>query len=318
MISTTSSPIRILFFGTPKFASDILLGLHQFSFFRIVGVITGTSKIRGRHSLAPTDVCKTAKQLGLSVFECDSPKSEALLEFVQSVPSDIGVIVAWKILPEPIYRQPKYGTINLHASLLPQYRGAAPIQRAIWNGEKETGLTVFLLNAGIDTGQILLQKKLPLYDTDTTGDVLERFAPIGISLLKDAILGICNQTLTPIPQSDTLATLAPKIRPEERWIRWEQSAEEIKRQIHALSPEPCAITEVENQRILFYRATTSPISTDHPYGTILVEKREVKFVTGKGTLIAQSLCLEGKKIMTGAEFYNGYQRFHLQRCRVFV
>ncbi|MCX7834734.1 MAG: methionyl-tRNA formyltransferase [bacterium] len=318
MNNSTFSPIRVIYFGTPKFASSILLHLNNSPFIQIVGVVTGIPKTRGRNASVPTDVAKVAKRLGLDVFECDSPKSDVLYHYLQNASADVGVVVAWKILPERIFTAPKFGTINLHASLLPKYRGAAPIQRAIWNGEKESGLTVFLLNSGIDSGKILLQKKCPLYDTDTTGDVLERFIPIGAEMLEEAIVALYQNTINPIEQQDDLVTLAPKIKPEERRINWNQPAIQILRQIHALSPEPCAYTEVDQIRILFYRVSIAPKEENYPCGTILVEKGQIKFVTSDGTLVAESLCLEGKKKMTGKEFYNGYRHFHLKRCHIFV
>lgn len=317
MSTTPKDRYRILYFGTPQFSSDILYGLSLDDRLEIIGVVTGKRKLRGRHSSVPTPVAITAEKLGIPVFECDQPKSIELKEFVDSFPADFGIIVAWRILPETIYSAPRFGTMNLHGSLLPKYRGAAPVQRAIWNGETKTGLTVFLLNQGVDTGNVLLQEKMAISDHETSGDLFEKMTPIGIELLKTAIIGFATNQLTPQLQPNEQTTPAPKIKPSERWIHWNESSIMIRNQIHALSPSPCAITLVDGVRVLFYRVSAIEVDTirdDNDVGTISLTPHTLMIRTVDGWLRIHSLAIEGKRVMSDQEFLNGYRSWHSKRC----
>ena len=301
---------RIIYFGTPQFAADVLRSVHSNPDLRIELVVTGVAKTRGRHSTVPTPVAVTANELGLPILETDTPKDSELLQRIQSISPDLGVIVAWRILPEDVYAAPRMGTVNLHGSLLPKYRGAAPIQRAIWNGETETGLTVFLLDKGVDTGNVLLSRKIPIEPTDTAGDLLKRFVPIGVELLRTAVTGLAEGNLTPQPQSSESASPAPKIKPEERWIDWSLPATKIRQQIHALSPEPAAVTKYGDTRIILFRAHEIDNEDGGEPGRIIVEKNGLRIATGEGWLAIDNAAREGKKAMTGAEFARGIQQWN--------
>ncbi len=301
----SQKPLEIVFFGTPQIAADVLTALASDNRFAIKLVVTGVAKPRGRHSLVPTIVADCAAKLGLPVFETDSPKDPALVDKINEVAPDFGIIVAWRILPEAVYAAPKRGTLNLHGSLLPKYRGAAPIQRSVWNGDQETGLTVFLLDRGVDTGKIVLSKTLPVSPKDTSGDLFQRFAPIGADLLIEALVGLAEERLVPMTQPLGEATPAPKIKQVERWIDWTQTAESIRRHIHALSPEPCATTKLGETRVLLYRVKEIDRSESANPGTILVDKRGCYVATGAGWLEIVEAAREGKRPLCGMEFARG-------------
>ncbi|MDK9699617.1 MAG: methionyl-tRNA formyltransferase [bacterium] len=299
--------MKLVYFGTPDFAAKILHGLLSNPLEAEVAlVVTGKSKPRGRHSLVPTPVAQTAQEFALPVFECDSPKDPLLVQTIQEIQLDLGVIVAWRILPEAVFAAPKLGTINLHGSLLPLYRGAAPVQRAVWNGARETGLTVFRLDRNIDTGNILLSKSVEVSKSDTSGDIFEKFVPVGIDLLREAIHRFVMGIVETVPQPMIGATPAPKIKPEERWIDWTQPVEYVRRHIHALSPEPGAVTIVDKERVLLYRVAVDLNATETaPPGTIRIEKKNWRVRCGDGWLQIIEAAREGRKVLTGSEFANG-------------
>jgi len=301
---------RIIYFGTPQFAADVLQGLHNDTRIKIELVVTGSAKARGRHSSVPTPVATTATSLSIPVFETDDPKSPELLEKIESIHPDLGVIVAWRILPESVYSSPRLGTVNLHGSLLPKYRGAAPIQRAIWNGELETGMTVFLLDKGIDTGNVLLSQIIPIDPLDTSGDLFNRFAPLGVVLLQKAITGLTEGILTLHQQSSESATPAPKIKPDERRIDWAYNSNNLRCQIHALSPEPGAVTNYGDIRVIILRVREIYNEENREPGTIVIDKKHLRVATGDGWLQIDEIAREGKKAMSGVEFSRGIQQWN--------
>ncbi len=257
--------MRLLFAGTPDFAVPSLRRLHA-SEQDIIGVVTVPDKPRGRgQRMLPSAVKKAAKQLQLPVLQPSDLEAEDFLEEVRSLKPDLMVVVAFRILPESCYTLPGYGAINLHASLLPKYRGAAPIQRAIMNGESRTGVSTFFLERTVDTGEILVQKSIDIGSDETAGSVHDRLAELGAEVVLETVKGIEAVTLEPSPQEDTQATKAPKITKKDREIIWSKSVKDVHNQIRALSPYPGAFTLWNETRLTIYQGRVgTTISGSNP------------------------------------------------------
>ncbi|MCW3087116.1 MAG: methionyl-tRNA formyltransferase, partial [Sediminibacterium sp.] len=239
-------PLKIAFMGTPDFAVASLDALVNAG-CNIVAVITAPDKPAGRGmKLTESAVKKYAAGKGLPVLQPEKLKSPAFIEQLRALQADLQVVVAFRMLPEVVWNMPPLGTINVHGSLLPQYRGAAPIHWAVINGEKETGVTTFRLKHEIDTGDILLQKKIPIGDDETTGEVHDRMKVIGAGLLVDTIRGLADHTLLPMDQSILLEhgpkelRHAPKLFTEDCQLNWERPASELHNRVRGLSPFPGA------------------------------------------------------------------------------
>ena len=333
-LPTADSQLRTIFMGTPEFAVASLDALVQAG-YNIVGVITAPDKPAGRGlKLTESAVKKYAAEKGLHTLQPEKLKNLQFIEELAALKADIQVVVAFRMLPETVWNMPAMGTINLHGSLLPQYRGAAPINWAVINGEKETGVTTFKLQHEIDTGNILLQESFPIGDDETAGEVHDRMKEIGAKLLVRTLQGLEDRSLSEKPQSlivnselsivneklqgtDSLLTTqhsplkhAPKIFTETCKIDWNKSVEEIHNLIRGLSPFPAAFTMFNNKTLKIYRdkkdASPNP-SGRQPGSFVTDEKTYLKFVAKDGYIHATEVQLEGKKKMMIEEFLRGFR-----------
>jgi methionyl-tRNA formyltransferase len=290
--------IRIVFMGTPEFAVASLAALKTAD-CNIVGVVTAPDKPAGR-GLKPQEsaVKKYAVEKGLKLLQPEKLKNPHFLKELADLNADLQVVVAFRMLPEIVWNMPAMGTINVHASLLPQYRGAAPINWAIINGETETGVTTFKLKHEIDTGDILLQDKILIGENDTAGELHDKMKVLGAELLVKTIRLLAHKTLLEKPQTgfDKELIHAPKIFTETCRIDWTQSTNEIHNLVRGLSPYPVAFTEMHGKKIKIYRAEKElgeansipgKIETDH--------KTYLRFCCPDGYIYAKELQLEERK-----------------------
>ncbi len=306
--------IRIVFMGTPEFAVASLAKLVDAG-CNIVGVVTAPDKPAGRGmELQQSAVKKYASEKGLTVLQPEKLKSPEFIASLQSLKADLQVVVAFRMLPEIVWNMPPMGTVNVHGSLLPQYRGAAPINWAIINGETFTGVTTFKLKHDIDTGDILLQEKIEIGEYETAGELHDKMKENGAGLLLKTIMGIAKGNLIEVPQHQTSnikqQTLlhAPKIFTETCHINWNKSAMEIFNLIRGLSPYPAAFTELENKKLKIFKA--EKIITNHQAKAGSFEtdgKNFLRFACIDGFINITELQLEGKKKMNTADFLRGYR-----------
>lgn len=251
---TTSKKLRIVFMGNPEFAVPSLEALHHAG-QEIVAVVTGTDKKRGRgNELSPSVVKRKAIELGLLVIEQDSMREPEFADRLRSLNADLFIVVAFKVLPPALLDIPSIGSINLHASLLPKYRGAAPIHWAVIRGESETGVTVFFLDEQVDTGKYLLQDRMLIGPDDTTGDVYSSLMKLGANSLVRSVEMISSGKYTLTEQDDTMSTSAPKIFPEQAKIDLSMSALEVVNHIRGMNPYPSAWTLVDGKKLKVYRS----------------------------------------------------------------
>ncbi|MCB9251265.1 MAG: methionyl-tRNA formyltransferase [Flavobacteriales bacterium] len=245
--------MRIVFYGTPDFAVTSLERILEAG-FNLVAVVTAPDKPSGRGmKLKSSPVKECAVKHGIPVLQPQNLKSDEFEEQLKSLDPDLQVIIAFRMLPEKVWNFPEKGTVNLHASLLPQYRGAAPINRAIINGETETGVTTFFLKHEIDTGDLLLQKKVTINPDDTAGTLHDKLMNVGADLMVETLRGIVSNTLEPVPQKDILnLKTAPKIFPKDCEINWYTEGLKIKNLIRGLSPYPGAYTHHQNKILKIY------------------------------------------------------------------
>jgi methionyl-tRNA formyltransferase len=307
--------LRIIFMGTPEFAVaslDALLKAGE----HVVAVITAPDKPAGRGlKLQESDVKKYAKEKGLHILQPEKLKNPAFLEELRSLQADIQVIVAFRMLPEVVWNMPPLGTINLHGSLLPQYRGAAPINWAVINGEKETGVTTFRLKHEIDTGNIFLQEKITIGDDETAGELHDRMKETGAALLVKTIQGLAAGTLQPVSQEDMLEQNkmqeirhAPKIFTETCRIDWNRSVHDIYNQVRGLSPYPGAFTFLHQKTFKIFRAekqVEAPVVSPGQYETD--NRSMLRFAGTDGYIAVKEIQLEGKKKMQTGDFLRGYR-----------
>ncbi|HSC36902.1 MAG TPA: methionyl-tRNA formyltransferase [Chitinophagaceae bacterium] len=328
------SDLRIVFMGTPEFAVASLDALVQAG-GNIVGVITAPDKPAGRGmKLTQSAVKQYAVEKGLHVLQPEKLKNPDFLGELKALQADIQVVVAFRMLPELVWNMPPMGTINLHGSLLPQYRGAAPINWAVINGEKETGVTTFKLQHAIDTGDILLQERFPIGQDETAGEVHDRMKEIGARVLVETVKGLAAGTLTETPQvvsgelsvvsaassigqsapgsqlttDNSLLKHAPKIFTETCKIDWTKPVDDIYNLIRGLSPYPAAFTVLQDKTMKIYRAKKEPAATVATTGEWKTDQKSfLKFAGANGYIHVTELQLEGKKKMTVEEFLRGYR-----------
>lgn len=297
--------MNIVFMGSPDFAIPSLEKIFN-SNHTIQAVVSNVDKRRGRGSeLAPTIVKAKALELGLPVIEVEDLKSEEFENTLKELNPDLFVVVAFRILPKNILEIPKIGSINLHASLLPKFRGAAPIHWAVIKGEVETGCTIFFLDEKVDTGNIILQKKIPIGDNDTTGDIYSKLMEEGSEQLLAAIDLIESDNYDLKKQEDSKATPAPKLFNENTRIDFTKTAGEVHNLIRGLNPFPVAWTTWNDKKVKIFSSKLGPEIKVAP--SKLLEK-EGKLLAGcrEGTIEITELQLPGKKRMSSAEFINGY------------
>jgi methionyl-tRNA formyltransferase len=301
---------RIVFMGTPEFAVASLDAILRAG-YPVVAVITAPDKPAGRGmQLAESAVKKYAREMGLLILQPEKLKAPAFLDQLRSLAADLQIVVAFRMLPEVVWNMPPMGTVNLHGSLLPQYRGAAPINWAVINGETETGVTTFKLQQDIDTGNILLQDRFPIGPTETAGDVHDLMKEIGARLLVRTIEGLAANNLTAIPQENP-ANLkhAPKIFTETGHIDWTKPTTEIYNLIRGLSPFPTAFTHLDGKLLKIYQSIPAlePHPTLPPGQVDTDQKSYLQFATADGYIRVTEIQLEGKKKMKVEDFLRGYK-----------
>jgi len=319
----TKKKLRIIFMGTPEFAVASLKTLIEGD-YNIVCVVTSPDKPVGRHGSVkqPSAVKQFALQAVLPILQPEKLKDEGFLSDLKALKADIQIVVAFRMLPEAVWNMPTFGTFNLHASLLPQYRGAAPINWAIINGEKETGVTTFFINQNIDTGKIIFQRQTPVSETDDAGTVHDRLMTIGASLVKETVDQLINNngTVTTVSQ-DTFYTdqnelkQAPKIFKDTCIIDWRQSADNVYNFIRGLSPYPTAwttLTMIDGKTIDLKVFVSEKIYESHDLlpGTVRTDgNKRLKVAVIDGYISILYLQPAGKKRMTVKDFLNGYNIF---------
>ncbi|WP_140939617.1 methionyl-tRNA formyltransferase [Sphingobacterium lumbrici] len=303
--------MRIIFMGTPDFAVASLSALLAAG-ENIVAVVTPPDKPAGRgQKLHQSAVKIFAEANNLPVLQPEKLKDTGFIDTLRSLKADIQVVVAFRMLPEVVWNMPPLGTINVHASLLPQYRGAAPINHAIINGEKESGVTTFLLQHEIDTGNILLSASVAIDENDNAGSLHDKLMNAGANTLIKTIQELKSNTLQPIPQQDIIETQlkhAPKIFKDDCLIDWNSDIQTIYNKIRGLSPYPAAFTYLDKKVLKIYIAEKEEKNNTLQPGTYDTDgKSYLKFSGSDGLLSIKQLQIEGKKKMSVEEFLRGYR-----------
>ena len=301
-------PWRIVFFGTPSFALPSLRGLLDGP-DEMVGVVTQPDREKGRgRKIVISPIKELALRHGLTPLQPEKVKEEAFQEAVQGLHPDLFVVVAYgQILPKPLLNIPKYGAVNVHASLLPRYRGAAPIAWAILKGEKVTGVTTMVMDEGMDTGNILLQAEVPIGREETCENLHDRLAPLGAQLLSITIERMKAGDLRAVPQDHSRATYAPPLKKEDGHIHWEKGAGEIDRQVRAFNPWPGAFTKWGDRLVKIYRGEIRERTAEGKAGAVVwVGSDFVEVAAGEGSYLIKEVQLEGRKKMTLREFLSGH------------
>ncbi len=300
--------------GTPEFAVPSLDKLLQAGYY-IVGVITAPDKLAGRGlNLQQSAIKKFAVEKGLKILQPEKLKNPEFLQELQSLHADLQIVVAFRMLPEVVWNMPPMGTVNLHGSMLPQYRGAAPINWAIINGEKETGATTFKLQHQIDTGNILLQQKIIIGDDETAGELHDKMKEVGAELLVKTVNELIEGRLKEIPQSSLSPSAgiekemhAPKLSTETSKINWSKNVDEIYNLIRGLSPNPAAFTFLNTKTLKIYKAKKEVIQPIIAEGNFETDKKTfLKFACTNGYISIKELQLEGKKRMSIEDFLRGF------------
>ena len=310
--------LRIVYMGTPEFAVEPLKRLVEEG-YNVVGVVTMPDKPAGRgQHLQESPVKKYALEEDIPILQPEKLRDEDFLVQLKLSQADIQVVVAFRMLPEVVWNMPRLGTFNLHASLLPQYRGAAPINWAIINGEKETGVTTFFLKHEIDTGNIILQRSTPIHDEDNLGTLYDHLMNMGADLVVETMERITMGDVSTMPQDDGVAVHpAPKIFKEDCKINWQKSAIELHNFVRGLSPYPAAFTEVKNDKgqVLSLKVLETEVidqTVSEQPGTLISDgKKQLYFATEEGYLSIKRLQLAGKKAMTTEELLRGTKLFSL-------
>ncbi|MCR9133525.1 MAG: methionyl-tRNA formyltransferase [bacterium] len=296
--------MNIVFMGSPEFAIPSLEKLHATK-HTISAVVSNVDKRRGRgKSLSPTPVKAKALELGLPVIEVEDLKSEEFAKRISELEPDLLVVVAFRVLPVSILKIPKIGSVNLHASLLPKYRGAAPIHWAIMHGEEKTGCTIFFLDEKVDTGKVVLQRETDIGWEETTGDVYERLRLMGSDALVDAIHLIDSGSYQLAAQNDAEATPAPKLFKEHCHIDFTKNVDEVHNLIRGLSPFPTAFAMLKDEKVNVYKA--KPGADAHiDAGEILIKNDQLLVGCADGTIEVLELQFPGKRRMSADEFLAG-------------
>ena len=297
-------PFRIVFMGTAEFAVPSLDALLAAG-YPIPVVVTAPDKPQGRGlAMRPSQVKRRALSAGLPVLQPPLLKDPSFADAIRALDPDLIVVVAFRILPPSVFTIPRLGSMNLHASLLPRYRGAAPINRAIMMGETETGVTTFLLDEKIDTGGILLQERTPIFPDDDAGSLHDRLEHIGAEVVLRTVRLIEQGKAVPRTQDSSVASPAPKIFHEDCRILWEKPANVIRNQIRGLSPAPGAFFHHADRTIKAFRADV--VEGRALPGHVNAGKDFLHVGTGEGLLSLEELQMEGRKRMPVAEFLRGY------------
>ena len=299
--------MRIVFMGTPDFSVNALENIVKAG-HDVVGVITQPDKPKGRgEKMQYTPVKEKALELELDVYQPQRVKEPEFIDKLKEMNPDAIVVIAFgQILPKAILDMPKYGCINVHASLLPKYRGAAPIQWSVIDGEKETGVTTMYMNEGLDTGDIIDKVVVPIDEKETGGSLFDKLAIEGGKLILKTLIELENGTAVRTPQDDSKSNYAGMINKQLGKIDFNKSAKEIERLIRGLNPWPSAYTKMDGKTLKIWDADVDDSENDSAPGTITeVGKDFIRVATGKGSLKILELQLEGKKRMKTRDFLNG-------------
>ncbi|MDX2494315.1 MAG: methionyl-tRNA formyltransferase [Desulfuromusa sp.] len=302
--------LRTVFMGTPEFALQTLEGLLV-SGVNLVGVYTQPDRPKGRgKKLAASPVKQLALEQGIPVFQPQKLRDPLAVKELQNLQPDLIIVVAYgQILPKAVLEIPRYYCINVHASLLPKYRGAAPINKAIIDGETETGVTTMLMDVGLDTGDMLVKRSLDIGANETAGQLHDRLALLGRKAMEETLNQLCTETLRAEKQDDSLSCYAPMMKKEDGLIDWQRSAIEIHNQVRGLDPWPGAYTYLDEE-VLKISATTVETDLSGEPGTILsADKTGVRIACGEGTLVVGELQLPGKKRLAVMNFLSGKPLF---------
>ncbi len=301
--------MKILFMGTPDFALFSLKGLCE-NGYDVIGVVTQPDKPKGRgYVLTPPPVKVYAQEQGIPVYQPNSLRTEEFATLLAELDPELIAVVAYgKILPKNVLDYPKYGCVNVHGSLLPEYRGAAPMQRAIIDGKKVTGITTMFMAEGLDTGDMLLKAECPIGENDNFETIHDRLGALGASLLRDTIDGLEKGEITPEPQDHSKSTHTSKITKEDCQIDFSLDCDTVHNLIRGLSPIPLALTHTPDGKIL--KIVESEIcereSENAEYGKVAsVGNGKIRVLCGKGSINVLKLLPEGKGRMSAADFVRG-------------
>mgnify|MGYP000076412374 CR=1 FL=1 len=306
--------LKIIFAGTPEFAAASLTALLD-SEHEVIAVYTQPDRPAGRgRKLAASPVKALALEHNLPVLQPVSLRDEVAQQELAALNADVMIVVAYGlILPEPVLAAPRLGCINVHASLLPRWRGAAPIQRAILAGDAETGVTIMQMDKGLDTGDMLRIVRCPIKTTDTAEILHDRLAGLGSTALLDTLEMIAEGNAQPEGQDDAQANYAEKLQKAEALIDWQQSAEQLSRTVRAFNPWPVAFTRFDEKNLRIWLAEALPNSTDATPGTVLAESRDgIDVATGGGILRVQQLQMPGGKVLSAEQFLNAHSLLGVQ------
>jgi methionyl-tRNA formyltransferase len=298
---------KIIFMGTPQFSVPGLQALHQ-NGHEVVLAVTQPDRPKGRgRRITSCPVKQTAQDLGYPVIQPGSIKSPDFADQIKSLKPDFQIVIAYgKILPENVLALPRIGTINIHASLLPKLRGAAPIQWAVINGEPATGVCSMLMDKGMDTGDVLLAAEEPIKSDDTAGSLHDRLAVKGATVLIDTLQAFADNTIQRIAQNHDLATYAPMLTKDDGFINWNKSAVSLNSFIRGVTPWPGAHTFWENKRLKIFKTTFIPTETSEPPGTVLMGfPDEPRVATGQGVLLIEEIQGASGKRLAVKEYLRG-------------
>ena len=303
--------LRIIFMGTPDFAVATLDALIKAK-FKVVGVVTAADKPAGRgQKMQQSAVKKYALDYNLPVLQPTNLKSEEFIEQLKYLNANLQIVVAFRMLPKEVWQLPEYGTFNLHASLLPNYRGAAPINWAIINGETKTGVTTFFIDEKIDTGNIILQEEVSIGEHETLGELHDKLMEVGSNLVVKTVQQIERGTVKTVKQPEIEEKSAPKIFTETCKINWNDTLTNTYNLIRGLNPYPAAWTTLVNNdaeiKVKIYDVKKESVAHQYKTGTIITSKNDLKVAVNNGYIIIESLQLAGKKKMDSKSLLNGYQ-----------
>ena len=306
--------LKVVFLGTPEFAKTALEAIHQ-SHHEVVGVVTVADKASGRgQKINQSPVKVFAAENNIPVFQPEKLRNPEFLEELKKLDADVFVVVAFRMMPKVLFEMPRMGTFNLHASLLPDYRGAAPINYAVINGEEKTGATTFFINEKIDEGNILLQEEIPVLENENAGSLHDRLMEMGSKLVVKTLDGLAENSIIEKPQPEVEHPKnAFKIFKEDTRIDWTKNSKEVHQFILGMSPYPAAFTTLkigeDEKGLKIYNGKFEVSEHGKPIGSLEISKNDFKIYTKGGVYFPLELQLEGKKRMNVKDFLNGFRNF---------